>query len=251
MKIAIIGNSHAVALRDSVLDGNVEVECDLDVDFYAAPARDAHRIEVIDKNIVPLTERAKKFYISTSGGNSIVNVSNYDVVWLYGLTEQLDKIGAWYQTVYSSEFFSKQVKNKSFIDRYNVGLSLARNVSGLCNNVFISPRPMPSDAELIDKSCDYRINSMQPVIDYMTTRTKSVGASFLTQPRESLFDNENYLTDPEYSKGSNNLSVNPAGVDEKKGGNSVRQDYLHMNGKFGALMWDSFLSMLPNSRGET
>lgn len=244
MKIAVIGNSHAVAIKESLLAARTEPKNEWSVDFYAATARDAHRIAVKNNKVVPLNDRVKRFYEITSKGEGYVDVKEYDVVWVYGLTEQLDKIGSWYQNVKLRGCFSEEVKKKSFVDRYNVGISLARDLSVLCDRVFVSPKPMPSNSELIDNFCNNTTDSMQPVISFMDERARIAGATFLTQPNESLTGDGKYQTDPKYSSGSSSLSFKNGFLGVGDNEKSVRQDYLHMNGEFGDLMWREFYKNL-------
>ena len=64
MKIAVVWNSHVVALKEAI-SLNPVIRKGFDITFFAAPARDAHNIKIKDGKILPMTERAQNFSIAT------------------------------------------------------------------------------------------------------------------------------------------------------------------------------------------
>lgn len=243
LKVAVVGNSHVTALSKA-LDVHPEILNEIDPTFYAAPARYAHDIRAIDGRVEPKSDKTKEFYLHTSGKNDFIDVNSYDVIWLYGLTERLDKIYCWHKNVFRSECFSEQCKDLSFIDRYNAGFGIAKSLKSYSKVVFISPRPFPSSEEHIEELCDYNENDMSLAVRFMDDMANEIDVGFIVQPKSTFIKNSSFITNPDYSLGS--LALSKHLNQEQPGLESARQDFIHMNSKFGVAMWNEFLNKLAS-----
>jgi hypothetical protein len=256
MRICFVGNSHVAAAKfgwDSIAAQNPEIE----VSFFGATASVFENIAVENGRLVGRSEEARQSLVKTSGGRDAAVFENYDLVVLCGLDFGLwralklyakfrwgDQKNAEGEFDYVSTGYLHEIVKVRFARTTAIRFreDIRRDCGARSPKVWIYPEPMPSHlvltASLTEKS-DFS-TTLQLVLrqaaEWHDEASLSVAYSVA---RDALSDDVDYIfeqppqtldglifTRGEYSK--EHLF--------SKSQTTHKEDYVHMNARFGELM---------------
>jgi hypothetical protein len=245
MRICVIGNSHAAALKN----GLSKCECNnrRDVVFFASRGQTLRRLKLVNGILSPCGNKLAQSLQFTSGGHDEIDPSRYDAFVLCGLGFGLryELLG---QTAYSSSF----VRDYS-LNRWRGSLCfdlhhLLRHVTAA--PIFICPEPYLSEsavkmskyASASGTSLGNLSGAVRALSEYLQGNTVVV-----VQPQSTVVNS--IFTAARFSEGSLRLAINSEDGRREHGS----RDVTHMNDSFGSLMWhaiDGHLSVADGSSAQ-
>lgn len=226
MKIAIISNSHAGALKkawDVLRFDNSDIE----IDFYAAAGKLMRDFKLQGRKFSSENQKLLDSIRFTSGGKDSLDIEHYDIFLLYGM----DAGHYIYRDIFYSNDFKKYFLNKlaSKSTSWNVFRQL---IPVTDKKIFLGHNPLIAKERKNNRDASAYVRGIELTNEFVYSK---FGAEMIAQPTETIVNGVN--TAIEYSINSEKLDVGKK-VDDKFHDSS---DMSHMNTDFGLLYLKSFI----------
>jgi hypothetical protein len=232
MKICILSNSHAAALKNG-WDGLSVNYPDIELTFFASRQKGLAGLDLQDCNLIPNNEALLKDISYTSNGSKLIDLNAYDLFLIYGFLRvpQFDLR------------YSHACIRQANLDSFNLSLGgklyrLIRQVTqkpifiGLVSNpVFYAHKKNRENKLTYSHS-----------LKFLEEAIVASNLLLIPQPEESLIDN--WYTDHKYCIGSKRLDV---GDKISKKEHPPHEKIAHMNEEFGQAWLENFLKILDES----
>ncbi len=226
MKLCILGNSHAAALKhgwDRIDSEYPEV----DVDIFSMRGQNMAELELVGHTLSLADTSKYKMHSFPHTAGSVIDLKSYDGFILHGLGL---KVGTLPDAVYS-----RACREHAIVDAVKATalwaiLSDIRKVSDVKTVVGHSPLRAARKVQSIGPSANYSL-----YLDEMNEYCFSDLASTVIAQPESMIVN-GCMTDPKYN--ADVVSLNKEGIEES---GTRHSDLNHMNPAFGVEMLRQFL----------
>ncbi|NPD15184.1 hypothetical protein HOY34_08220 [Xinfangfangia sp. D13-10-4-6] len=143
MRVCIISNSHAAALKQGIDELESRQIIDgLDLHFFASPANTLEDTALLDGKIVPTTDTVKKSFEISSGGLHEIVISDYDAFVVHGVFVYEGAFRALMDAEKGATFYSQAVLNE--LDPFNKTISsrIYRQIRTVSDaDIIVSARP--------------------------------------------------------------------------------------------------------------
>ena len=231
MKLAAIGNSHLGSLKRGWDSIGSEFP-GIDITFFGARGREMRFLEAVGTALVPTTEYVETSFAVTSGGQSRIELNDYDAILIYGLDARIEP------TV-PGAFYSRQVRYRACglaaeAALYLQTLKLVRTVFG--GSVYLGHEPLlaaPATPATQEAKLYY-----DGLSDLSAAVLAPLDARLIGQPDETIADGPH--THAHFTRGSKRLAVGEDNDDERH----EDSDNAHMNDEFGELWLRNFFAEL-------
>ena len=233
MKICVLGNSHAGALKRG-WDSINKQHKDLQITFFASRADSLKGLVLKDQALVPATPQLLKNISFTSEGKDSVRLNEYDIFLLFGLEFSLPSL---------DKRLSSAVKTQACLGSFTQSLSfrLAKFIrSATSAPIYIGHNPQRA----VNEGVTHGANQLDysEVLAYASRAVGIDNTFIIRQPDHTLANGWN--TKLVYSKGSVRLDLN----DEISNELHPDSDVNHMNGEFGRTYLECFLATIEERR---
>jgi hypothetical protein len=236
MKICVLGNSHAGALKlgyDALGD---EVSRRCEVTFFASRGDGLRSLVGDGGRLVSTDAKVTRDLARTSGGLTAIEPDTYDLLMIHALEFRYDY--ALLQSHAYTQGFVAAWMWQSWME--STAFHVLQQLQALTRReILLSPQPYASAGDQRIKGMVSRFAGVAPTIDEIFARCRKdsacVGLRMLQQPAETLVGR--VLTKPGYSRGSLRLDVG----DKASGQAHPDDDHRHMNAEFGAAVWRQFV----------
>ncbi len=236
MKVCVLGNSHAAALRQGLDEIEDEIGKRCEVTFFASRREGLRSLTRAGDQLVSTDSRVSRDLERTSRGLNAIVPNAYDLFLIHALEFRYDY--AILQSGAYSQGFVAAWMWQSWMD--STAFHVLRELRALTRGqIVLSPQPYASAADLRVRGAVARFSGCPPGIGEIFSRCpngEAIGqVRVLSQPKETIVSR--VLTKPEYSRGSLRLDVG----DRASGEAHPDNDYRHMNGKYGGAVWRQFV----------
>lgn len=231
MKVCILGNSHAAALKLAWTRMG-PMRPDITVDFFADRGQGLQALNVDGGVLVPGNEDLRRALAFTSGGKSQIDPAAYDVILLYGL-------GARPNFVHAGVFYSRQARQLALADL--VGGTVSFELLQKLRSISTTPIRVghnPLRAAQTEAARHFPAAYVAGIKVLNEEVYAPLQAQMVEQPRETIVGGR--FTDPRFSTGSRRLAIGERNDD----GLHPANDNVHMNDAFGALWLETWLAKL-------
>jgi len=232
VRLCVLGNSHAGALK-LAWERMTKSYSDIEITFFATGGHGLSRLKVEGGKLLPLTENLKNILEYTSGGQSFLDPSDYDIFLIYGLYAKefiLNPCNSYSTAVLKSAAFDHTSTTLSYET-----LGKVREVTD--KPIYVGHNPLPACLEENYQSSDLEFYHYGCMIlnKYVYS---CLDAQLIDQPLETI--DCGMYTKLEFSKGSRRLSIGRASDDTKH----PVGDSSHMNEFFGEIWLTEFFKRL-------
>lgn len=226
MKICILGNSHAAALKH----GWVRVESeypDIGIDIFSMTGQKLAQLELAGHSLALAVNSKENFRSFPATAGDVINLKSYDGFILHGLGLRVNPI--------SDAAFSRSCRECAVVDAAKVTalwkiLCDIRKVSDVKILVGHNPLKAALEVQSHGPSPDYGL-----YLDVLNERCFSdLTSTVVAQPNTTIVNG--CMTDPRY-----NTDVVSMVKDDTKGNGVRHKDPNHMNPAFGVEMMRQFL----------
>lgn len=240
MKICVLSNSHAAALRQGLDKLEPSARAELDVTFFASRSGGMKALESDGRRLRCPDPEVLRDIQYTSGGLGEIDLAHYDVFVVHAM-------GLLYPYVQLAAPYSQQFVAAWMLGRWRQVLSyrlLEMLQAAPRARLVVSPQPYLSESDdsarsLVEKAI------LPPVpLERAFSGEAWLGelrALFLPQPAATVV--KHVLTDRRYSRGSVRLDVG----DRQSAQPHPASDHQHMNADYGLLVWRDLLAMLKRA----
>lgn len=228
MKICIIGNSHAAALK-LAWDGLAESDRDIELTFFAARGPETARyFRREGTTLLPTNKRLRTSITATSEGKDRIQIADYDAIWLCGLNVRLQPVDASISQAVREALGHDSVATTPLAKL----VELIRECSDIpliaCHNPLLREPPTPEETGAVISYDEY--------FAMVADEVRKLGAVLLRQPEETF--SAPIFTKAQYSIGSVRLDTGAV----NSGAEHPEQERKHMNAHFGALVLREFIA---------
>ena len=226
MKIAIISNSHAGALKKAWEILRFD-NSDIEIDFYAAAGKLMRDFKIQGREFSSENQKLLDSIRFTSGGKNSLYIDHYDIFLLYGMDAG--------QYIYREIFYSYDFKNyflNKLASKSTSWSVFEQLVSATDKKIFLGHNPLLAKERKNTRDESAYVKGIALINEFVYSK---FGAEMITQPTETIANGVN--TAIEYSLNSEKLDVGKK-VDDKFHDSS---DMSHMNTDFGLLYLESFI----------
>lgn len=227
----MLGNSHVASLRsgwDQISDAYPQYS----YTFFAARGFLISKLELEDNMLIPKSLELFNSFTYTSGGKGKVDLKEYDLFLIYGLDFKVPILDARNSSGLLKALFS---------DVYSESLTfdLAKKIRGVVSvPIYIGHIPLEACNPNFYNAPPKNSLSYENCIEKMQSAIEIPNITLMKQPL--ITRNGEYHSKQEYSKGSRRLDIG----DHISNQLHPNDDFMHMNGQFGALWMVDFLGKL-------
>jgi hypothetical protein len=225
-RVCVIGNSHSACLKlawDSLRVRYPQIA----LTFFAQRGAGIADMELHDGALVPTSEALKKAITHTSGGHSQIDIQDFDVVLLVGLT-------CGYPLVASHYSYAAARQTLLDLTPRTVAFDLIEKIRQISDiPIFVAHQPLRG--HFGDSGCGNDLGPYRRLIDTLNDELmQDVGAVLLRQPAQTITNC--FFTRPEFAIGSMRLDI---GSDSA--GAEAANPNSHMNARFGDIYLSTHL----------
>jgi hypothetical protein len=232
LRVCVFGNSHVGSLKQG-WDQIAGEHGDVEMVFFASRASGLKDLRVADRIMVPSTAALAKDIAFTSGGLDRVDGDRFDVFLTYGLSLRLPRLdrrlSSAVRLLAAKEVFENSL-NRSICRR-------VRQISAA--PLFIGHDPQ--HARIVPRADEEHLMGYRETHLLFSSCLGIEDAVLLFQPAETI--GNGWHTKAEFSVGSTRLDIG----DEKSNEPHGAGDMEHMNGAFGRIYVEQFLTIAQAS----
>jgi len=227
----VLGNSHVASLRsgwDQISDAYPQHS----YTFFAARGFLISKLELEDNMLIPKSLELFNSFTYTSGGQGKIDLNEYDLFLIYGLDFNVPILDA---------RDSSGLLKALFSDIYQASLTfdLAKKIRGVVSvPIYIGHIPLEACNPNFTVGFPENCLSYENCIEKMQSAIEIPNVTLSKQPLVTRYGE--YNSKQEYSKGSRRLDIG----DRISNQLHPVDDFMHMNGQFGALWMEDFLANL-------
>lgn len=227
MRLCVLGNSHVASLKlglEKFPAGQRKVE----MVFFASRGVALGALRLEGNRLVPSNENLARAIAHTSGGKSEVVLDEYDAFLVYGLGFRLPRVGR-----QLSSAVRAHVCHDAATQSLNHRICMLLR-SGTDKSIHVGHDPQEAAVERNSQPSENL--SYQAVFEQTKGLLLRDRLNLVAQPQATFADG--WCTLPKFSAGSTRLDIG----DEKSNEVHKDEDNKHMNGEYGRIWLDSFLS---------
>jgi hypothetical protein len=231
MKICILSNSHAAALKNGWDNLSVNYP-DMELNFFASRQKGLAGLDLQGGNLIPNNEALLKDISYTSNGLGLIDLNVYDLFLIYGFL-RVPRFDLRY---------SHALMRQASLDSFN--LSLGGKLYRLIRQVTQKPIIIglaPNSSFYARKENRENKLTYSHSLKFLEEAIVVSDLLLIPQPEESLIDN--WYTDHKYCISSKRLDVG----DKISNKEHPPHEIHHMNGEFGQAWLENFLKILDES----
>ncbi|MDP9141832.1 MAG: hypothetical protein M3O62_13675 [Pseudomonadota bacterium] len=241
MKVCVLSNSHAAALRQGLDRLDRHARTALDVTFFASRSDGLKALAIDGQKLHCTDPEVLRDIQHTSGGSGEIDLAHYDVfiVHAMGFRYPYTSLAA----PYSQQFVTAWMRarwQQTHSYRLTEMLRAAPRAA-----IVVSPQPYLSEGDDIARALVEQAILPAPTLEQAFTMDAWPADGrvlFLPQPATTVV--RQVLTDQRYSRGSVRLEVG----DRQSGKAHPSTDHQHMNAEYGLLVWRDLMVMLAEVR---
>lgn len=235
MKLCVLSNSHAAALKTGHDQLGEEDRQALELSFFAARHHGLAHVEARDgvlQAALPEVEAELRF---TSGGSGVLDPRDHDAFLIHALGLAYDY--AQFDPVFRSRQYLRRVFSSSL--SRSLALALFGKLRSVTEKpIYLSHQPYVSEADSrlrhkVEKSPHVGL----PFADVMRPLMQQLEGPvhWIEQPEDTI--THGHFTRQAFSEGSLRLAISASSQGKRHGGD----DHVHMNANYGQAFWSAFL----------
>lgn len=227
MKICVLGNSHVASLKlglEKIAGGPNKAE----LVFFASRGSAMGSLRLDGKRLVAANENLARSITHTSEGRKEIVVDDYDAFLVYGLGFRLPILG---------RHLTSAVRRQACRDTATA--SLNHRLCALLRKATDKPVHVGHDPQEAVDARQPRLSERLPyeaVFELTANELRGERLRLVSQPRETFADD--WFTQQKFSSGSTRLDIG----DDISNELHRDEDNKHMNGEYGRIWLESFLS---------